>query len=465
MSRDAKKYALLLLVCLVQTGFAAEQTSNISCATDLRLAWQCYTNADYSNSVAHYQAAIEAAPKSLEARLGSLLPLLALERFADAESLARPILKQHPANYYASLRFAYVLRMQGKFEQAEEVLNRALVLRPTDVSLLLELALVKLARKQNATARATFADVLTLDPNNTIALQHLASPPLLGELRDEPLSQPWSASDGLRQPATTRPVRVETAVYYAYLDYHGTASKDYAHSAGLYTSLGFGTAHLFEAEADYIHKFYRGFPLLQQWDTTVAYANFSIPRVKLRFGGHYVASQDPFTDQGWVAFGGAAYYLPGRWEAGVDGYFSQYPKFQDHLEAIQLVPHFGLTLWRGANHAWNNGLRGYWIHLNRDFLGGRDFFSLEDRLSLSWRRWTFAAFGWAGEQVFAVRNDGFALYNLGEKHEAGYGAEVRYDFTDHFAIMVRASREHFRDLAATPNATSDLYLAMLTLKF
>ena len=190
--------------------------------------------------------------------------------------------------------------------------------------------------------------------------------------------------------------------------------------------------------------------------------SFGLLHLKLRLGGHLITSEDPFTDQGWVAFGGAEYFGSSRWAAGVDGYFTKYPKFQEPLEVVQLAPHLGLTLWHGAHHTWQNDLRGYWIHLNQDTFGQRDCFSLEDRLSLNWRRCTFSAFGWAGEQLFAVRNDGFALFNLGEKHKAGYGAEARYAFSDRLALTLRASREHFRDLAITPNAWSDLYLVMLS---
>ncbi|MCX6903061.1 MAG: tetratricopeptide repeat protein, partial [Verrucomicrobia bacterium] len=370
-----KASLLLGLWWLVLGAVAADQNLSPFYLSQLRLAWQCYTNADYSNSVAHYQAAIKAAPQSLEARLGCLLPFLALERFADAESLAGQVLKQHPANYHASLRLAFALRMQNRLEQAEEVLQRALALHPTDVSCLLELALVKLARKQDATARRLFADVLTLSPGNAIALDQLASSRLLHEPQDAPLPRPWAFTPGLRPPPGARQVHVATAAYYAYLDYHHTAAKDHAHAAGLYASLGYGPEHRLEAEADYLHKFYRGYPSLQQWDTTLAYANFSIPRVKLRLGGHFVASEDPFTDQGWVVFGGAEYYAGSRWAAGLGGYFTKYPEFQKPLEVVQLAPHLGLTLWHGANTTWLNDLRGYWIHLNQDTFGQRDCFS------------------------------------------------------------------------------------------
>ncbi len=258
----------------------------------------------------------------------------------------------------------------------------------------------------------------------------------------------------------------EIAAYCAYLNYHDTASKDHSYLAGAYASLGCGMEHLLEAEADTIRKCYRGYPSLSQNDTTIAYANFSVPHLKLRIGGHFVDSEDPYTDQGRVAFGGAEYYVARRWSAGVDSAYTKYPNFQTGLEVVQLTPHVGVTFGRGGQHLWNNDLRGYWIHLSRDFDGlGDDFVSAEDRISFIWQRWTFSTVGWAGEQLFAVRNEGFALYNTGEEHKAGYGAEVSYAFSEHLALKVRANREEFRDIASTPHASSDMYLAMLSLRF
>jgi hypothetical protein len=280
-----------------------------------------------------------------------------------------------------------------------------------------------------------------------------------------PLAQPWSFSASLRQLDSARKIRVEAAPYVGYVDYHGTASKDHADLAGIYTAFGYGLGHLVEAEADYIQKFYRGYPSLSQWDFTLAYDNYSIPHLKLRAGGHYVTSEDRYTDAGWVAFGGAEYYDLNHWTVGVDGYFTQYPKFQTHLEVVQIVPHFGISFWHGENFSWNNDVLGYWIRPNQDLLQQRDFFSIEDKLSLNWRRWTFSAFGWTGQQVFAVRDNGFALYNLSEEHKTGYGVEVRYFFSEHFALTLRANREEFRDIATTPNASSDMYLAMLNVIF
>ena len=300
---SARRLPLALLaaaLCLMgSTRMPAAQPGNLPAyRSELSLAWQSYTNAGYAPALSHYESAIRLAPQSLEARLGCLLPLLALERFAEAEARARQLLAQFPANYYANLRLAYALRRQGKLAEAQSTVERALGLRPTDVPLLLELALVKLARKQHATARRILFDVLTLAPDNPTALAELAAPGLAGEPRDEPSVQTGPEA---------RPGRLwslHAAPYYAWLRYHDTATKDHTQFMGAYATLGWGPEHLVEAEVDYLNKFYRGSPSLHQWDTTLTYANFSLPHLKLRGGAHYLMSDDSFTDQGWVAFGG-----------------------------------------------------------------------------------------------------------------------------------------------------------------
>ena len=141
---------------------------------NLRLGWLYYLSGSYATSRTCYQAAIKTAPDSLEAKLGHLLPLLAQERYEDAEAAAKLVLRIDPVNYTANLRLAFALRMQKKNDAAEQVLNGMLVLYPTDLSLLTEFALIKLAEDQKADAKRVFNDVLTLDPENVIAKAQLS---------------------------------------------------------------------------------------------------------------------------------------------------------------------------------------------------------------------------------------------------------------------------------------------------
>jgi len=435
----------------------------------LRLGWLYYASGQYPPALGHYQAALERAPESLEASLGCLLPLLALERFREAESRARRILEQHPANYYAHLRLAYALRRQGKSAPAESVLERLLERYPSDPAALTELGLVKIARGQNAAARRLFADVLVPDPENQTALEQLGSPRFYYEPHDEPRPDAAvplpGATAALRPPDIHRSVRLTASAYYAYTDYQRSLYKAHAHSTGLHAHLGIGSAHAFEVEVDRLDLHYHALPTLRQWDATLAYANYSVPHLKLRLGGHYLASEDPWTDQGWVAFAGAHSYGRDRWEAGLDAAFSKYPNYPEGLDVVQLDPRLGVALWRSPQTALRAELRAYWIHPTRALTGQRDLFSLEPRLSLDWRRWTCSAFGWVGEQVFALRQDGFLLFNLAEEHQGGYGAEVRRALSSQCAFTLRASREQFTDWGASVRSYADTYLLLLTVRF
>jgi tetratricopeptide (TPR) repeat protein len=140
---------------------------------NLRMGWLFYLNRNYANALEHYETAMRVAPYALEAKLGYLLPLLAQERFADAETFAYQVVSVDYYNYYGNLRLAFALRMQGKLEQAEMVVSKMLTAYPTDVLYLTELALIKAAEGDTDAARSHFSDVLILDPENVTAKAYL----------------------------------------------------------------------------------------------------------------------------------------------------------------------------------------------------------------------------------------------------------------------------------------------------
>ena len=141
----------------------------------LRLGWLYYLSGNFANSRENYQAAIAAAPKAVEPRLGYLYPLLAQARYAEVETVAKQILALDPDNYYGSMRLAFALRLQAKHDAALAVTERMLSLYPTDVGYLLEHGLNQTALKQSTVAKQTFEKVLNLDPENVIAKQQLSA--------------------------------------------------------------------------------------------------------------------------------------------------------------------------------------------------------------------------------------------------------------------------------------------------
>jgi len=140
---------------------------------NLRLGWLYHLAGKYANARLHYQKAVSAAPRSIEAKLGYMLPLLAQNRYEQVETVARQVLKRDPGNYYANLRLAYALRMQKKLELALNVVRAMVEFYPTDVSFLTEFGLIKAALGYRHSARRIFSDVLILDPENVTAKQQL----------------------------------------------------------------------------------------------------------------------------------------------------------------------------------------------------------------------------------------------------------------------------------------------------
>lgn len=140
---------------------------------NLRMGWLFYLNGNYTNAVAHYEVAEAAAPTALEPKLGRLLPLLAQERWAEAEALGYQVVSVDHYSYYGNLRLAAALRMQGKADAAYQVALKMVAAYPTDVLYLVELARTIDARGDPDEARRIFGEVLILDPENEAARRYL----------------------------------------------------------------------------------------------------------------------------------------------------------------------------------------------------------------------------------------------------------------------------------------------------
>ncbi len=143
---------------------------------NLRLGWLYYLSGDYRRSVEYYDKAVHLAPEATEAKLGRLLALLANTQYKEAEVAADQVVRNDPGNYYGNLRLAFALRMQAKLIAAERVVKRMLVAYPVDIPFLSESGLLDVAQNKTDAARETFAEVLSLDPTNTLAKQYATQP-------------------------------------------------------------------------------------------------------------------------------------------------------------------------------------------------------------------------------------------------------------------------------------------------
>jgi tetratricopeptide (TPR) repeat protein len=70
----------------------------------LRRGWLFYLSGKTEESIREYRLAMERNPKSIDARLGLTLPLLAAKRWREAEQAARTVLEMAPNHYTALVR-------------------------------------------------------------------------------------------------------------------------------------------------------------------------------------------------------------------------------------------------------------------------------------------------------------------------------------------------------------------------
>lgn len=134
----------------------------------VRLGWLHYLRADYEKSKQFYQQAMRMQSKALEPRLGYMLPLLAQYRYAEVEATAKSVLTIDANHPTASLRLAYALRMQSKFNPARDVNARMLELYPTDLGFLVEQLLSSVGAK-HPDVPLLCETILALDPDNVTA--------------------------------------------------------------------------------------------------------------------------------------------------------------------------------------------------------------------------------------------------------------------------------------------------------
>lgn len=249
--------------------------------------------------------------------------------------------------------------------------------------------------------------------------------------------------------------RIQATSYVSFKDYAADSRKDRATYSGIYLDSWLSPSHRLELAMDYSEIGWSDGFEMQQQELTLAYTYAWSPVWSWRMGTHFLDSEDPFSDQARVLFGGVRYGIFDRWDAGLDLSWSRYPQHPAETAATQLTAQWGWNFRRRIDYTWRSELRSYYIHLNRDpGHGDRHLFSLEERLSWITDRWTASIFGWYGRQSFAVRNEGFALFNLAAIHQGGLGCELRVAISASTSIGARLSTEYFLDTPLGPETRS-----------
>jgi len=130
-----------------------------SYSANLRLGWLHYLNADYIKSKSYYNKASSINKSSIEARLGLVYPLAALNNWDEVIEVYNAVLTINPFHSQSHYQLAYIYYIRKKYSEAEKHLKVVLKLFPFDYdsNALIGAVYVKLGKINEAKKHYTIA--------------------------------------------------------------------------------------------------------------------------------------------------------------------------------------------------------------------------------------------------------------------------------------------------------------------
>lgn len=252
--------------------------------------------------------------------------------------------------------------------------------------------------------------------------------------------------------------------YYLPINYKDSGVRKNSFLTGIYGAFEIDLNSSLEMAFDYSNFDYvfDAFPFkIKQYDLTVAYTNKSIPEWLFRLGGHYIVSDDVLTDQSYVLFGGVGKYKFRKWDAMFNVYFSNYSEYNPSFMAIQLSPNFGLNFsFDRTQGIYFNTQLDYIILSKKNISDKKNYFSVKETITYYNNKISVSAYVLLGEQKFAVRQNGFLVYNSADLMKTGFGGSVTYSFTPNFFLKGGVEYDNFDEEAYGTSASSTKFIIL-----
>lgn len=139
----------------------------------LRRGWLYYLLGSYNESIREYRLAIDRNGRSVDARLGVVLPLLAQKRWREAEQATRNALELAPNNYTALLRLAVAQEGQRDWPAMARTGGILVAAYPSDASAYVYLARAQAWLGKRDEAVAAYAAALARVPGHLEAKAYI----------------------------------------------------------------------------------------------------------------------------------------------------------------------------------------------------------------------------------------------------------------------------------------------------
>ena len=140
-----------------------------------RRGWLAYLQGQHNDAIALYGRALDRNPKSLEARQGLTLPLLAQQRWREAAMYARQVIAESEWDYTAHVRLLIAEEGQREWRSMQEHAARLTERYPSDATAWVYLARAHAWLRNVSEAREAYVRVLDRYPGHLEASRYLAN--------------------------------------------------------------------------------------------------------------------------------------------------------------------------------------------------------------------------------------------------------------------------------------------------
>lgn len=140
---------------------------------NFRLGWLYYLDGKYANALDHLETALLIYPSSLEVLNTINLLYVAREDWTKVEEQSAQVLQIDYYNEYANYWYSYGLKMLKKYDLAIKIDRKMLIVFPTSVTFLQELAENLFLSDKKEESRQIFETIIILDPSNAVAVTYL----------------------------------------------------------------------------------------------------------------------------------------------------------------------------------------------------------------------------------------------------------------------------------------------------
>lgn len=140
---------------------------------NIRLGWLNYMAKQYGESITFYRKAIALKPYAIEAKLGCVKPLSAIENWEKVKEQYQEILNIDPLNTTANYWLGVIYFNRKDYKTATNLFEKVVNLYPLDYDSVIMLAWAKLNNSNHADAKLLFQQALIIRPNDNSALSGL----------------------------------------------------------------------------------------------------------------------------------------------------------------------------------------------------------------------------------------------------------------------------------------------------